>query len=161
MVAFSEPAFDQLWGWPDLILDREWATDFHRRWTIHKGFTLYAIACRDDDVEAIRAETTPAATVPGYAPNGAMGIHIATIGQSIQLPIDTKIQGWEVAQVDPRFGFGRIAFEKSLARATDGLIATEASAISLARTSREPSNPNGSYGWYAFALCPLDVKPTT
>src|SRR5580658_2721867 len=75
LTQFAAPAFETKWGWPDLIFDQSWAYELHQNWTRAKGYRMYAIACRTEDVGLIITATKPPEQQPGYASMAKMGIY--------------------------------------------------------------------------------------
>jgi hypothetical protein len=123
-------SFDQSWGWPDLMMDLGWSRAFHARWGKDRGYQLFAIACASSDRERLAAATRPSLPDPGFAPNGALGIHIMAERAEPLGNIGSCI-GWEILEANPST-IGDCHSDQSKGDAVTGLLPSHAAAMEVA-----------------------------
>jgi len=159
LAQFAAPAFEKKWGWPDLIFDQAWAYELHQNWTRAKGYRMFAIACRAEDVKPIIEATTPPAQQPGYAAMGTMGICTgATRNERLAEP--HQATGWQVVKLDALTAYREIYHAKDLNRANDGLLPDEATAVATARKAQAAEKGGHSQLWIPLALIQLPNHET-
>jgi hypothetical protein len=159
LTRFAEPAFKTKWGWPDLILDQSWAYEIHQNWTRAKGYRLYAIASRTEDVQLIIQATRPPAQLPGYAPMGEMGIYTGASRAELMAE-PCQVTGWQVVKLDALTAYRDIYHAKDLERANDGLLPDEATAVATARKAQEEEKGEVPQPWIPLALVQLPNHET-
>jgi hypothetical protein len=159
LTRFAEPVFEAKWGWPDLIFDQAWAYELHQNWTRAKGYRLYAIACRTEDVQLIIRATRPPAQQPGRAPMSEMGIYKGA-AQTAPLAESYQVSGWQVVKLDALTAYRDIYRAEGLERANDGLLPDEATAVATARKAQESEQGEAPQLWVPLALVQLPNHET-
>lgn len=159
LTQFAAPAFEKTWGWPDLIFDQAWAYELHQNWTRAKGYRLYAIACRPEDVPLIITASCPPAQQPGYSAMREMGIYKGA-SRAEPMAEPCQVSGWQVVTLDALLPYREICTAKDLARANDGLLPDQAAAVATARRAQAAEKGKPPRLWIPLALIQLPNHET-
>lgn len=135
--------FGRAWGWPGIMFDHAWAVQIQQRVGTAHGFTLVGIACREVDRAKIFQVTGPPPQVPGFSPEGEIGLHQACQSHR-DIPQGHSILGWEAIMIDHMSGLGESLIE-------DGQL-LEVGQIEDHCREQNAHPLNGCWPWFPLAL---------
>lgn len=169
--AWADAAFGKQFGAWDVILRIEDARAMARRFLAGaQGLELWGLGVHRSVLEALRGGTEPPPQVPGYAPTGASGVHLATeLGRPLA-PGGTPL-GHEplIAEVgcsynspaslhlDEAAVWGRLGVQAN----EDGLIDSYEDALAGCRefASEEVAGPDPLSNWFPGLIVRYRIEP--